>query len=201
MNRIFNFVFLFFISVLSQSCWRPISNENIEINESLVKIPLILIYSSEKEQKKYEKKLLEMIDFTNEIYNKSGVYFYVKKSEIRKYDKKFIRSKNQIKNMSKIHKNAISIFVVDSIQYNKNYYGGYAVHENICEKFVVIRGPRTPGKVILAHEIGHLMGLRHSTQHHNLMESLVEPNVFISKQQENTVKRQSIHYYRKCLFI
>lgn len=174
----------------------------IDITTEKLEIPITLIFPNEDYKKYYYDKLLKRIDRANERYSIIDVQFNVSAiSFISDYNLIYDNKTEEREYFANIYPHSIPVFVVDKISNKKRKYSGYAVtHGEICNKYILIRGNNMASEEILTHELGHIMGLGHSTDIKNVMfPYITKTNTKLTKNQKEEARKSAEKYFLSCV--
>lgn len=175
-------------------------------------IPVALVFPSEYHQLIYEYPMLEMIEDANGIFHEANVYFYVSRSEVDteynpEYNNKRESIEDEVGYFSAKYWEDVPLYVVDKIYIQKEgeeatkSYAGLAISPggSTCANFGLVRATTSEYQLIVAHELGHLMGLAHSTDKNNFMYPQIGHEAKMDFSQEDIVSRNSKIYYDHCV--
>ncbi len=167
---------------------------------STIELPVVLHLG--QYEYKGDTELIEGLEWLNERYKYANTSFYLDNVI---YGEKLFSLYDHSKKIkeeywSKSDKE-INIFYVDNIIVNDNVYIGFAATDfnNFCKKYFVMDISVMNKNGLIAHELGHLMGLGHSDKDGNIMQKAAAGNEFTTEQLE-VIENHASTYQIECVF-
>lgn len=166
--------------------------------EGFIYIPIVVYYATEEDKLKHQEGVENGIDFANTLFFRAFVSFYIDKHIVVEFDKKYVHEKHAI-NFERLSNGKFSIFITEGISYKekKNLLGLAWSSRDYSRRYNIISCPISRIGVI-AHELGHSLGLIHAESKNNVMYeyiSVVENINQFTEAQSETIRNHAEYYF------
>lgn len=174
-NKLYYFVGLMF-ALIVVSC-KPVD------------LPIAIYFPNKIIQEVTEEKYIEAVHVIDQEIDQ--VSFYITSIETKEYD---LNYDHEVTNLSQyVNNDTIPIYHVFKIFDRGEQYGGFAYSVNSCQRFIAII-PNAPIPIFV-HEMGHILGLGHSSDPDNFMYPLiVNENIRITNKQQKKMYRNALKF-------
>ncbi len=157
-------ILLWFVSVIG--C--EIETVPFKTPEKVIAVPVVVYFPSKEVREQYEDKIHEGIALANSLFKSAAISFYVDSVLVTSYDTMYDHERDASIVSQHDFTGVIPIFLVEEVKYKGKSWAGLAWRSGNCNRYNLVAYPINRVAVI-AHELGHTMGLQHAELKTNVM--------------------------------